>query len=150
MAGISCPLAFSALTLIVGLAVYLMATVKVRARPAPAGPVAREIGELRQRMEELAARQLPGPAQAEPDDCAGGRAPLGGSINLSRRSQALRLHRRGETPEQIATALMVPVGEVRLLLKVHRLAVERTLAACPGLKPGAESADTFSSAGTAP
>ncbi len=44
-------------------------------------------------------------------------------FNLSKRSQALRMHRRGEAPEQIATALDVPLQEVDLLLKVHRIVI---------------------------
>ena len=44
-------------------------------------------------------------------------------LNLSKRSQALRMHRRGDTPEQIASTLGVPLQEVELLLKVHRIVV---------------------------
>lgn len=40
-------------------------------------------------------------------------------MNISRRSQILRLHRRGERPEQIAAALGLPQGEVDLLLKLQ-------------------------------
>jgi hypothetical protein len=42
-------------------------------------------------------------------------------LNLSKRSQALRLHRRGESPEKIAAELQLPRQEVDLLLKVHRI-----------------------------
>jgi len=42
-------------------------------------------------------------------------------LNLSKRSQALRMHRRGESIEQIATSLAVPRQEVDLLVKVHRI-----------------------------
>lgn len=42
-------------------------------------------------------------------------------LNLSKRSQALRLHRRGESAEKIATELQLPRQEVDLLLKVHRI-----------------------------
>jgi hypothetical protein len=42
-------------------------------------------------------------------------------MNLTTRSQVLRLHRRGETPEQIAKFLSVPRQEVDLLLKVHSI-----------------------------
>jgi hypothetical protein len=45
-------------------------------------------------------------------------------FNLSKRSQALRMHRRGDAPERIATALGVPCQEVHLLLKVHRMLLE--------------------------
>jgi hypothetical protein len=43
------------------------------------------------------------------------------ALNLSKRSQALRLHRRGESPEKIAAALEIPRQELELLLKVHRI-----------------------------
>jgi hypothetical protein len=42
-------------------------------------------------------------------------------LNLNKRSQALRLHRRGDPAEQIATALELPLQEVQLLLKVQRI-----------------------------
>ncbi|WP_321476546.1 hypothetical protein [uncultured Paludibaculum sp.] len=42
------------------------------------------------------------------------------SVNISKRGQALRMHRRGESPEQIAAALQMPRSEVELLLKVQR------------------------------
>ncbi len=45
------------------------------------------------------------------------------AINLSTRGQVLRLHRRGEKPEQIAAALSIPLNEVDLLVKVHRTVI---------------------------
>jgi len=42
-------------------------------------------------------------------------------LNLSKRSHALRMHRRGEGADQIASALELPRQEVDLLLKVHRI-----------------------------
>ena len=42
-------------------------------------------------------------------------------FNLGKRTQALRLNRRGESPEQIAASLELPLQEVELLLKVHRI-----------------------------
>ena len=44
-------------------------------------------------------------------------------MNMSRRSQVLRMHRRGERAEQIAAALNLPLNEVELLLKVHQATV---------------------------
>lgn len=41
------------------------------------------------------------------------------SMNLSKRTQALRMHRRGETLEQIASILGIPRREVELLVKVQ-------------------------------
>ena len=42
-------------------------------------------------------------------------------MNLTRRSQALRMHRRGDRADQIAAALEIPLQEVDLLIKVHRI-----------------------------
>jgi hypothetical protein len=42
-------------------------------------------------------------------------------LNLTNRSQVLRLHRRGEPAEKIASILEIPKHEVDLLLKVHRI-----------------------------
>jgi hypothetical protein len=50
--------------------------------------------------------------------------PAVSGLNISRRSQALSLHRRGEAPRQIAAAVSLPRSEVELLLKVEKLAVE--------------------------
>jgi hypothetical protein len=46
-------------------------------------------------------------------------------LNMGKRTQALRMHRRGEPPTQIAAALEVPVQEVELLLKVHRIVISK-------------------------
>jgi len=43
------------------------------------------------------------------------------TLNLDKRAQALRMHRRGEGPGEIAAALGIPLQEVHLLLKVHRI-----------------------------
>ncbi len=42
-------------------------------------------------------------------------------MNLTRRSHALRLHRKGDSAEQIAVALELPRQEVDLLVKVHQI-----------------------------
>lgn len=41
------------------------------------------------------------------------------SVNLTRRAQALRMRRRGESVESISAALAAPRNEIELLLKVH-------------------------------
>ena len=69
-------------------------------------------GQLRE------ARQHPPPPPAPPP------APPRPGLNLSKRSQALRMHRHGETPEQIGKVLEVPPQEIDLLLKVHRLVIK--------------------------
>ncbi|MCC7176139.1 MAG: hypothetical protein IT159_13185 [Bryobacterales bacterium] len=47
--------------------------------------------------------------------------PAASGLNITKRSQALRMHRRGETPENIAAALGMPQLEVALLLKVEQI-----------------------------
>jgi len=44
-------------------------------------------------------------------------------MNAVKRSQALRMHRRGDPPEQIASLLELPRQEVDLLLKVHSIVI---------------------------
>ncbi|MBZ5591155.1 MAG: hypothetical protein LAP39_02895 [Acidobacteriia bacterium] len=152
------PIAQCALVVVaLGFALHLIRTVKVRVRSSAPGTgrlLASEIGELKRRLDELAARPpaaAPHAATAEEPGLLPGPAEVRPGMNLSRRSQALRLFRRGETPEQIASSLRVPSGEVRLLLKVHRMVMEQAVAGPlqPGLKSGRESADKRSSAGTA-
>ncbi len=43
-------------------------------------------------------------------------------LNLTKRTQAARMFRRGDQPEQIAAALSLPRNEVDLLLKVQKTA----------------------------
>jgi len=50
-------------------------------------------------------------------------APARGGLNLSKRSQALRLHRHGNPPAQIASMLDIPLQQVELLLKVHQIVI---------------------------
>ncbi len=71
------------------------------------GAIERLEGELREttRRSELL---------VEPPAAASG-------LNLTRRSQALRMRRRGETPANIAAALGMPQLEVDLLLKVEQI-----------------------------
>lgn len=73
---------------------------------------------LRGALDDLRREPEPAPAAAPP-------SPIRSSVNLTRRSQILRLHHRGEMPEQIAAALGVPLNEVDLLLKVNKMVNER-------------------------
>jgi hypothetical protein len=86
--------------------------------PAAAAPSEDNTRELRATVESLAAqvREL----QRTPAAPADAGAPRAG-FNVTKRSQALRLHRQGESAEQIATSLQLPRQEVELLLKVHRI-----------------------------
>jgi hypothetical protein len=47
------------------------------------------------------------------------------SLNLTKRAQALRMHRRGETPAGIAAALEAPSNEIDLLLKLNGILESR-------------------------
>ena len=42
-------------------------------------------------------------------------------LNLNRRGQVIRLHRRGDSPSSIASALRLAPGEVKLIIKVFEL-----------------------------
>jgi hypothetical protein len=69
--------------------------------------------EMMRISEELGALNLPAlPA-----------APIGQSMNLTRRNQVLRMHLRGDSTSRIATALKISKSEVDLLLKVHRTVI---------------------------
>jgi hypothetical protein len=54
-------------------------------------------------------------------------APLGvrSGLNLNKRIQALRLHRRGEDVGHIAAALGIPRSEVELMVRVHLMSAKR-------------------------
>jgi hypothetical protein len=45
--------------------------------------------------------------------------PRSVGIDLTRRAQVIRMHRRGEAVSSIAAALEAPANEIALLLKVH-------------------------------
>ena len=75
---------------------------------------------LRERLDALAAefREL----ERQPAVTLTPGVPKPG-MNVVKRSQALRMHRRGDRPEQIAAALDLPRQEVDLLLKVHSIVI---------------------------
>jgi hypothetical protein len=47
--------------------------------------------------------------------------PPRSGLNLTKRSHALQIHRRGEAPQEIAAALSIPQNEVELLVKVQQI-----------------------------
>jgi len=53
-------------------------------------------------------------------------------MNLSKRVQIIRLHRRGESPPHIASVLNLPLVQVDLVLKLQRQASEATPPAVAG------------------
>ncbi len=52
-------------------------------------------------------------------------APARSGLNLNKRGQALQLSRRGQSSEQIASTLGLPVTEVDLLVKVHQIVLDQ-------------------------
>jgi hypothetical protein len=72
----------------------------------------------REALDSLAAQVRDLPQSSLP---AATSSPPKCGLNMSKRSQVLRMHRRGDAPEQISVALEVPLQEVDLLLKVQRI-----------------------------
>lgn len=73
--------------------------------------IQKQVEQIRSQVAELEQRRSPAADwSAEP-----------ASVNLNRRGQVLRLHRKGEPSSQIASALGMSQAEVRLIVKVHEL-----------------------------
>jgi hypothetical protein len=70
-----------------------------------------QLGELHERLRD--AEERAGIPIAPPSPRA--------SLNLNKRTQVLRMYRRGERSENIAASLSLPRREVELLLKIHAL-----------------------------
>jgi len=89
-------------------------------QPKPQSQPEGETRQLRDSVEALAARLRELERNPPVPGVPGVPRP---GLNLSKRSQALRMHRQGEPAEQIATALEIPRQEVDLLLKVHKIVI---------------------------
>jgi hypothetical protein len=114
----------------VGLSSSLVLFVGVKREMAKARAVAEGLHEARE-QDQLLVHGL----QAELESLRGSVRKLeaippaqarttGMGINLTRRAQALRMHRRGEPVPSIAAALETPGNEIALLLKVNGLTGE--------------------------
>jgi len=79
----------------------------------------KEIEEVSEAIRGLERRWEHDREQAE---VAGSRALISNGMNFSKRSQALRMMRKGEDPERVAAALNLPAGEIQLLRKVSEIA----------------------------
>jgi hypothetical protein len=107
-----------------GLCIYLFATLKHEIRG-----LERRSNQRYQELESLtesfrtATREITARLQ-ETEERAGvlvAPAPPKSGLNLSKRSQVLRMSRHGHAPDKIASVLALPQNEVDLLLKVHRI-----------------------------
>lgn len=75
-----------------------------------------EIGNLKMSIAELGTRL----AVVERDLSCVPQRPRG-NINLSKRGQVIRLHRRGDPATEIASAVGLRKGEVELIIKLQKL-----------------------------
>jgi len=81
---------------------------------------------LKQKLEEMQSavstmgRQRPEPPQLIEVPVRAS-ASVRPSLNLTKRTQALRMRRRGESIESIAAALATPRNEIELLVKVYEM-----------------------------
>ena len=101
----------------------LLRELEIRPDSPEAAAESHDTAELRRALEGLAAQvhdlqRTPPSASLDPAQPRPG-------LNLGKRTQALRMHRLGESPEQIAGTLQVPRQEVDLLLKVHRIVLSK-------------------------
>ncbi|MGO9096559.1 MAG: hypothetical protein ACLQGV_15220 [Bryobacteraceae bacterium] len=128
MAGVVQSSLFSYLLLGLGLGacLYLFVTLnheiraerrKQHALEAAIGLLSVEFTEVKRALEEAESRTgvlvAPTPPRA--------------GVNLTIRSQALRMYRRGETIQRISAALEVPEQEVELLIKVQQMSLDAPL-----------------------
>lgn len=81
---------------------------------------AQDVAALRQSLETVSAKLAQLQEDMQLQDASPGLPDTGG-LNFSRRTRVLRMHRRGDRPDQIAAALGVPLNEVNLLLKLQQL-----------------------------
>ena len=95
----------------------LLRTMPRRSAPAPARTDS-ALEEMRTAIERLA-------VQIREIEALPGDPNVKSGLNLSKRSQVLRMHRSGDSPSQIAAALGLPHQEVELLLKVQRIMLQK-------------------------
>ncbi len=76
--------------------------------------------------------------------------PPRAGLNLGTRSQALRMWRRGDTPQQIAAVLRIPEREVELLLKVQRIVMEANTGPFPESGPAKNALTAWETVRTDP
>lgn len=114
-----------------GLGAYLFVTLKaeIRALAQRRAEDRRQVATLEKALDEArrAARELENDLR-EVERQTGmlvAPAPVRSGLNLSKRTQVLRLHRAGQDSTGIAAALALPRAEVELLIKVHRIVVEQ-------------------------
>jgi len=105
-----------ALGLIASLALFFSAKLEMQAvRRSMSATIATLKAELEGIREGLGNLEM-APASAAPAE----------ALNLTKRTQALRMHRRGEPTPSIAAAVRAPRNEIELMLKVQELTNPRS------------------------
>ena len=89
----------------------------------------------RQRMEEMSARLSEASGQ-RPSEAVVVTPPPRSGFNLNRRTQAIRLLRRGETVSHVSAVLGVPQREIELLIRVLRIAASGNSSAAEPIAAG--------------
>ena len=111
-----------ALALSVCLAAFVTTKMEVcrlrRSADESANGLARKIEEVQFALTEIRSKPIEVVEEAPT-------ALIRPSVNLTKRTQALRMRRRGESVESIAAALGAPRNEIELLLKVHEMLESR-------------------------
>jgi len=122
-----CLLVFSAaflVAIVCGGAALLLARMAIDASRRAAAAGSRSQAALEalvarvESLEQHAAETCARPAEAVP-------ATGLSALNLNKRAQVLRMHRRGDPPDRIASLLEIPRQEVDLLIKVHRIVISQ-------------------------
>ena len=93
--------------------------------------LARKLEQVESAVAQIGEPKIEASAPAAPT-----RPTLGPSLNLTRRTQALRMRRRGESVESIAAALSAPRNEIELLLKVYEIVEYRKQIKAPAERVG--------------
>jgi hypothetical protein len=106
---------------------YVLMALTLTACLAMSLSMKREMDAIRRSNREAAtasASTLVAELAVPKQEMEGAEAPFvpGQDLNLTRRAQAIRMQRRGESASTIAAALRVPRNEIELLLKIQKLA----------------------------
>jgi hypothetical protein len=127
-------LQYALLAVGMALCMYLFGTLHREVRESEArqfgefGRLKEDMKQVRSHLEELRFEMQRRDAESE-QRVTTPAPPARQGLNLNKRTQALRLHRRGESPEQIAGTLGLSLSEVALLLKMqHAFSATESLA----------------------
>jgi DNA-binding NarL/FixJ family response regulator len=117
------------LGVVITLSLYLFFSLRLEIRKRDANSTA-EIHEALTRLAALESRleamQTRPDLPAVPELVEATPATIRPGMNLNKRTQVLRMLRRGDSVEQIAIQLELPKSEVTLLMKVHQITVNHT------------------------